>query len=177
MSGSGAGSRDKMHGRLSRWRKWTACDVGEAKEGLENRQSSFFNLSVTSTTLQPILQPFFRFSYVTGSSRTSPGEPPMMRCHETSIFEICKLQRCRPTTPETPSQGRMKWNETKWMRWVWRNGGMKFVERENGRNPEINLTRLRFDHHETHMEWPKCELGIPAVGGQTASNSLRHEAT
>ena len=25
-----------MHGRLARWRKWRACDVGEAKEGLEN---------------------------------------------------------------------------------------------------------------------------------------------
>ena len=23
-------------GQLARWRKWTACDVGEAKEGLEN---------------------------------------------------------------------------------------------------------------------------------------------
>ena len=37
---------------------------------------SFSNLSVTSPTSQLILQPFFRFSYVTGSSRTSPGEPP-----------------------------------------------------------------------------------------------------
>ena len=24
------------HGRLARWRKWKSCDVGEAKEGLEN---------------------------------------------------------------------------------------------------------------------------------------------
>ena len=24
------------HGRLARWRKWRACDIGEAKEGLEN---------------------------------------------------------------------------------------------------------------------------------------------
>ena len=24
------------HGRLVRWRKWRACDVGEAKEGFEN---------------------------------------------------------------------------------------------------------------------------------------------
>ena len=91
-----------LHGRLARWRKWRACDVGEAKEGLE--QSSFSNLSVTSPTsqliLQPfrrftyvtahspalsvasptsqfILQPFFCFSYVTSSSLNSPGEPPM----------------------------------------------------------------------------------------------------
>ena len=27
------------------------------------------------------------------------------------------------------------WNETKWMRWVWRNGGMKFVVGETGETP------------------------------------------
>ena len=40
------------------------------------RHSSFSNPSVASPTSQYILQPFFRFSYVTGSSLTSPGEPP-----------------------------------------------------------------------------------------------------
>ena len=58
------------------------------------------------------------------------------------------------------------WNETKWMRWVWRNGGMKFVVVENGRNPEKNLPRPRFVHHETHMEEPRRELGTRAVGGK-----------
>ena len=58
------------------------------------------------------------------------------------------------------------WNETKWMRWVWRNGGMKFVVGENGKNPEKNLPRPHFVHHETHMEGPRCELGTPAVGGE-----------
>ena len=72
-----------------------SCDVGEVRESLENeqsftyviaysptlpslylRRSSFSNLSVASPTSQLILQPFFRFSYVTGSSLTSPGEPP-----------------------------------------------------------------------------------------------------
>ena len=41
------------------------------------RHNSFSNSSVASPTLQFILQPFFRFSYGTGSSLTSPGEPPM----------------------------------------------------------------------------------------------------
>ena len=50
------------------------------------------------------------------------------------------------------------WNGTKWMRWVWRNGGMKFVVGENGRNPAKNLPRPRFVHHETHMEWPRYQL-------------------
>ena len=36
----------------------------------------FSKLSVTSPTSQHILQPFFSFSYVTGSSLTSPDEPP-----------------------------------------------------------------------------------------------------
>ena len=38
---------------------------------------------------------------------------------------------------------------------------MKFVPGENGRNPEINLHRLRFVHHETYMEWPRGELRTP----------------
>ena len=40
----------------------------------------FANFSVASSTSQFILQPFFRFSYVTGSSLTSPGEPPVEIC-------------------------------------------------------------------------------------------------
>ena len=68
-----------------------SCDVGEATEGLENevnspsfpslhlRHSSFSNHSVASLTSQLILQLFFRFFYVTGSSLMSPDEPPMLR--------------------------------------------------------------------------------------------------
>ena len=41
------------------------------------RHSSFSNPCVDSPTSQLILQPFFRFSYVTDSSLTSPGEPLM----------------------------------------------------------------------------------------------------
>ena len=41
------------------------------------RHNSFSNSSIASPRSQFILQPFFRFSYVTGSSLTSPGEPPM----------------------------------------------------------------------------------------------------
>ena len=43
---------------------------------------------------------------------------------------------------------------------------MKFVAGENGRNPEKNLLRPLFVHHETHMEGPRRELGTPAVGGE-----------
>ena len=58
------------------------------------------------------------------------------------------------------------WHEMKWMRWVWRNGGMKVVVGENGRNPMKNLPRPHFVHHETHMEGPRRELGTPAVGDE-----------
>ena len=47
-----------------------SCDVSEATESLENEQSSFSNLSVTSPTSQLILQPFCRFIYVTAHSPT-----------------------------------------------------------------------------------------------------------
>ena len=59
---------------------------------LHLRHRSFSNPSAASSTSQLILQPFHRFTYVkvilqpfrcftyvTGSSRTSPGEPPMHR--------------------------------------------------------------------------------------------------
>ena len=51
-------------------------DVGEVTERLENEQSA--NASVASPMSQLILPPIFRFSYVTGSSLTSPGKPPML---------------------------------------------------------------------------------------------------
>ena len=53
-----------------------SCDVGEVTERLEN-ELSFANPSVALPTAQLILQPLFRFSYVTSSSLSLPGEPPM----------------------------------------------------------------------------------------------------
>ena len=47
-----------------------SCDVGEVIESLENEQSSFSNLSVTSPMSQLILQPFRRSTYVTAHSPT-----------------------------------------------------------------------------------------------------------
>ena len=90
-----------VHGRLAKWRKssgrkvgewavtWVkrrktwrmSCDEGEAHSPTfpspHLRHSSCSNPSVALLTSQIILQSFFRFSYVTGSSLTSPGEPPM----------------------------------------------------------------------------------------------------
>ena len=43
---------------------------------------------------------------------------------------------------------------------------MKFVVRENRRNPVKKLPRPHFVHHETHMEGPRRKLGTPAVGGE-----------
>ena len=48
---------------------------------------------------------------------------------------------------------------------IWK-GGMKFVARENGKNPEETLLRSRFVHHDTHIEWPRRELGTPAMGSE-----------
>ena len=47
------------------------------------RHSLFSNPSAASPTSQLILHSFFRFSYVTGSSLTSPGEPPMFQSFPT----------------------------------------------------------------------------------------------
>ena len=68
--------------------------------------------------------------------------------------------------PDAPSQGLIKWNGTKWKKWVWRKSGIKFVAGENGRNTEKTLLRLCFVHHATQMEWPIRELGNPAMWGE-----------
>ena len=80
-----------------------SCDVGESTEGMENElftyvtahsptlpsfylhHNSFYNPSIASPMSQLILQPFFRFSYVTGFSLTSPGEPPMNTGQDNQI--------------------------------------------------------------------------------------------
>ena len=48
----------------------------------------------------------------------------------------------------------MKW--IKWMRWGWRNCGMKFVAGESGRNLMKNLSKLQF----------VCEVRTPEVQGK-----------
>ena len=63
-----------LHGRLTRWRSWSACNVGEATEGLKNelwRRWSNGRVGECATS-QLILQPFRRFTYVTAHSRTLP---------------------------------------------------------------------------------------------------------
>ena len=45
-------------------------------------------------------------------------------------------------------------------------GWNEICGRENGRNPEKNLPRHRFVHHETHMGRPKLEFGTSVVGGE-----------
>ena len=57
---------------------------------------SFSNHSVTSPTSQLILQPLFRFSYVTGSSHTSPGELPMSA---TNSWIVTVIHAHSPTIP------------------------------------------------------------------------------
>ena len=66
--------------------------------------------------------------------------------------------------PDAPSQGWMEWNE-------WDEcGDMLIVEwnlcRRKREKPRKNPSRLRFGHHETHMESPRREIGTPGVRGE-----------
>ena len=51
---------------------------------------------------------------------------------------------------------------------------MKFVVGENGRNPEKNLPRPRFVHHENPHGVTETRTLDPS-GGRRAPNRLRHE--
>ena len=63
-----------------------SCDVGELTESLENEQSSFSKLSVTSPMSQLILKPFRCFTYVTthNPSFVSPTSQALHLCHLAS---------------------------------------------------------------------------------------------
>ena len=67
---------------------------------------------------------------------------------------------------DRPRLMRMEWNKMKWMRWVWRSGGSKFVAGKTVRNHDKNLPRLHFVHHETHVQWPRRDLGTPTMEGE-----------
>ena len=64
------------HVRLTKWRRWSTCDVGEAtSEGLENEQSLI---------RQPFHLPFRRFTYVTAHSPILPAS--LHICHRHFIY-------------------------------------------------------------------------------------------
>ena len=76
---------------------------------LHLRHSSFYNPSAASPTSQVILQTFRCFTYVTGTSRTSPGKPPMHRGGEKTVCDglacYCKLLSLEvPTILDTSSK-------------------------------------------------------------------------
>ena len=58
------------------------------------RHSSFSNPPVASPTSQFILQPFFRFSYVTSSSLNSPGELILLSVTSPTSQLILQPFRC-----------------------------------------------------------------------------------
>ena len=59
-----------LHGRLASWRKWRACDVGEAKEGLKNEVWRCWSNGRVGEWALLNLQPFRHFTYVTAHSPT-----------------------------------------------------------------------------------------------------------
>ena len=77
---------------MMRWKAWRMSRAhSPTLPSLYLHHSSFSNSSIASPTSQLILQPFFRFSYVTSFSLTSPGESPM-----TFSCVLCHLTKCRP---------------------------------------------------------------------------------
>ena len=73
-------------------------------------------------------------------------------------LEVCARQGYRLTKPvrSAPGADEIKWTDG------WCEGGeigiMKFVVGKNERIPEKTLIRLRFIHHEPHVERPRREL-------------------
>ena len=69
------------------------------------RHSSFSHSSVASPTSKLVLQPFFRFSYVTNSSFNSPGKPSMVT-RWTQDNNVARGAGTGPSRRTTPRDGR-----------------------------------------------------------------------
>ena len=79
--------------QVKRRKGWKmSSDVGEVMERLENEHNSHTH------TAELILQPFFRFSYVTGFSLTLPGGQEVL-----DLIVLLTLNTSRPQQwPEDP---------------------------------------------------------------------------
>ena len=102
-------------------------------------------------------------------SNTGPGQG--MRCDEPLYWRSVNSKDAGQ--PCLSHHHRGWWNEMKWMGWVWRNGQMKFVVGENGTNPERNLPRLHFVHHETYMGATEMQTRDTS-SGRWVTNRLCH---
>ena len=87
-------------------------------------------------------------------------------------WDVVKPQYSRSVSSKGAGRPRLThhhkggWNETKWMRWVWRKWWNEICGWGKLEKPVKNLPRPCFVHHETHMEGPRRELGTPVVGGE-----------
>ena len=67
------------------------------------------------------------------------------------------------------------WNETKWMRWVWRNGGKKICGRGKREKPREKSTQTPFRPPRNPHGGTETRTRDPS-GGRRAANRLRHKA-
>ena len=150
-----------------------SCDVGEVTKRLENhftyvtthsptlpslylRHSSFSNPSVASPTSQLILQPFFRFSNVTGSS---PGEPPMNRSINLSqnigLFHVC-------VSDGVPHKLRIYFEQTTVLYLYPTNQstawGQAYLQRNEGKSPSLSGASSPQSLQKKNLFWRGNEL-------------------
>ena len=102
----------------------------------------------------------FRFCNVIFPTRVRQRAESWNEIWWSLILKVCDSQGCRPTTPDAPSYGMMKSNETKWMRWAWRKWWNEICGKRKQEKPQEKLTQTPFVLHETHVEWPRREVGI-----------------
>ena len=131
------------------------------------------NIHRRQTTTIPInlcqnTQLLNKYPQLVSNTRSGQG----MRCHEAPILQVREQQRCRPNTPDAPSQGLMDWNEMddmsveKWNEICGR--GKREKPREKPTQTPFRPSRNPHGETQTRTRDPS--------GGRRAPNRLRHEA-
>ena len=112
------------------------------------RHSSFSSPPVTSPTSQLILEPFFCFSYFTGFSLTSPGEPPMVSGPSLWFFHLGE-------------EIVIAWTHIGWVRWMFQNlplPAAQEVRNSSGVTLCIVMKNIGFVYHQVLSFSPESNL-------------------
>ena len=110
-----------------------------------------------------------KYPQLVSNTRSGRG----MRCDEAPYYRSVSSKGAG--RPRLTLHHKGGWNGMKWMRWVWRNGGMKFCGMGKWEKPREKPTQTPFCPPRNPHGVTETRTRDPS-GGKRAPNRLPHEA-